>query len=229
MPTIGDVDGDGNNDLVLGDASGMLSCFINKNDSLVLLSNEWGGIKLGDSPTMPHIGFFDDNERLDLLVFNRRGEVVFCLNFKGTAFEETQGVFYNDSLEKFSNKIQGRMLAPTMADLNNDGLGEVVLGSYRGGLFFYKGAMRNPNGLKEIRSPKRVAIYPNPANQQVIVEHEGELTQYSIYDLSGRLVKDGNLENDKTIICESLVNGVYVIMLQGVNNISYKEKLIIQR
>lgn len=60
------------------------------------------------------------------------------------------------------------------------------------------------------------SFYPNPADRNLHISNDepvvGQLS-YAIYDMSGRSVKSGLLDNDKSISLAQMVNGVYLLKL----------------
>lgn len=65
----------------------------------------------------------------------------------------------------------------------------------------------NTVGVEELAT-ETLTIYPNPANDYLKVNREGELT---IYDLSGRLVKSQTVEAVNSVSVSDLNNGIYFV------------------
>ena len=70
-------------------------------------------------------------------------------------------------------------------------------------------------GVAETHCNASVRVYPNPTNNQLIIEN-GELTieNYSIYSVVGQVVQQGQLHNN-TINVESLAAGMYFLKIDG--------------
>lgn len=64
----------------------------------------------------------------------------------------------------------------------------------------------------DVRLNKKLSIYPNPTVDDIHVEGLSDIKSYKIYDASGRLVKEGNPNND-IINVSSLPKGNYMIQL----------------
>ena len=60
-------------------------------------------------------------------------------------------------------------------------------------------------------------IYPNPANDRIAIQDEKEFDSFVIYDVSGRKILNGTLNQDKTIIIKNLTNGLYNLVISNFN------------
>lgn len=77
---------------------------------------------------------------------------------------------------------------------------------------------------------RNITIYPNPAKNEVNVKlNKAENADYRIHDLSGRLIKKGNLAADGKINVEKLSSGNYVLTVEMKNGEKRTEKLIIKK
>ena len=63
-------------------------------------------------------------------------------------------------------------------------------------------------GLEEITT--EINVYPNPANDHLIIELDGEFN-YTITDARGRVVSDGYANNTTTVDVQSFEYGVYFV------------------
>jgi hypothetical protein len=66
-----------------------------------------------------------------------------------------------------------------------------------------------------------VSLYPNPASNYITIKlpESSDVKEYSIYDMAGRKVMTGTIENELNINISELSNGVYNVLL---GNDSYK-------
>jgi len=74
-------------------------------------------------------------------------------------------------------------------------------------------------GTTEQKKETELTIYPNPASD--VVRISGEADKYTIYNLSGQMVKQGKAE--ESIDVSDLLPGVYIIELDGV-----RKKLVVE-
>lgn len=133
-PALGDMDGDGDLDLFLGEASGQLNYFENVGTALradfQLVSDEYGDIDVGRR-SLPILHDIDRDGDLDLVLGS-----------------ESEGVriFRNDGNRSTPDFVDAGTLdvpivdfaAPAFADFDGDGDDDVVLGSQRGGLWYFE-------------------------------------------------------------------------------------------
>jgi hypothetical protein len=70
-----------------------------------------------------------------------------------------------------------------------------------------------------------VSIYPNPTTHQLNISNASELlleanhSKWMIYDMSGRLVHNGNLKSNALNV-SSLTSGTYVLLIKSGNQLS---------
>ena len=135
MPTLGDIDRDGDLDLLVGEGSGTVNVFRNDGTpttpNFVLQSETIDGVH-ADARSAPHLTDLDNDGRLDLLLGSSLGGIqTFYRQDDADPIAFTSG----DSLQIDAPKL----VAPIRIDLDGDGTPEIVTGSDGGGLLFWKG------------------------------------------------------------------------------------------
>jgi hypothetical protein len=134
LPTLGDLDGDGDLDLVVGEGSGTLNYYRNIGTRTApvfeLVSDEWLGIDPGRR-SAPHLVDIDGDGDLDLLVGSESDGLKLYRN-TGT---RTAPIF---TLEAgFAVPVQG-YATPAAADLDGDGDIDLLVGGVGGGLLYFE-------------------------------------------------------------------------------------------
>lgn len=69
-------------------------------------------------------------------------------------------------------------------------------------------------GVQDFEEPLTLKTYPNPTQNTLYIESDGDFTQYQIFDLQGRLVKSGAL-TQMNIEVNDLQNGAYILQLNN--------------
>jgi len=75
------------------------------------------------------------------------------------------------------------------------------------------------------------SIFPNPAKDEVNIKlkKQTDSGKYTMYDMSGKLVKTGEIKGNTKVRTEGFQTGNYVITVQLQNGEIYNEKLIIKK
>jgi hypothetical protein len=90
----------------------------------------------------------------------------------------------------------------------------------------------SPVGVESIEKNKNILIFPNPANDRIRLQLEvlNQKAEYSIYDLSGRIIQTGSIQDTSLpeINIQLLENGSYLLQLQT-SNAEYSGKFVVLR
>ena len=106
---------------------------------------------------------------------------------------------------------------PAMADIDNDGILEIVVGNERGGLSMYRTNMETVSTQYIYKKPE-VNIFPNPANQYFNIEIKNGNNPFviiSLFNAVGQEVLSGSFTSSNyTMNCQGLSSGIYFAKLK---------------
>ncbi len=162
-PTFGDLDGDGDADMLLGDYSGKMSYFENTaapGATAVFMfdSSNYEGLDVGSNAT-PDLIDLDRDGDLDLIVGERNGNINFFQNI-GTA-SSADYILLNDTVGEIliqDPSINAGYTVPQVVDFDKDGKYDLIVGTYNGELLFYSNLESNlANPLSPVEN-----VYYNP-------------------------------------------------------------------
>jgi hypothetical protein len=123
-----------------------------------------------------------------------------------------------------ANIREGVLSSCAVADLDQDGFPEMVIGNRRGGLSFFKG--ENPNTISDPGNPPiEFGIYPNPTSDFVQLNSNNIHfpVQMNIYDTSGRFMEQIKIVSSKQLInCSNFNEGIYLInIIKDTNSLGW--------
>ena len=140
-PTLVDVNGDGKNDLVVGNNDGNIKVWMNSGSNTwpteaTGAANPFDGIDVG-SYAVPTLVDVNGDGKDDLVVGNYAGNIKVWMN-SGSNTWPTQAT---GVANPFDGIDAGERSAPTLVDVNGDGKDDLVVGNYAGNIKLYSTAV----------------------------------------------------------------------------------------
>ncbi|HEV7231147.1 MAG TPA: FG-GAP-like repeat-containing protein [Bacteroidia bacterium] len=289
--TFGDLDNDGDADMIIGDYNGQFYYFEKTPgppDQFTYRPNFFSGLHVGGCAT-PQLIDLNRDGKLDIVSGNRTGTIYYFQNkgtptvpsFSSTATNtalgginvrkpshaagystpffyseagayklllgmETGQVYKYDHIEgnlsgnfnlldaDVSRTAEGYCSVPFGCDINNDGIMDLFLGNYAGGVEFFQGD--NTVGiLSQHAIPAfNIGLYPNPAQNSFTLQINGFLADekyiLQITDLSGRILNESHLSGNSNLISSSAFPaGLYICSVHSASGAAVHQKLVIRR
>ncbi|MBR8829411.1 MAG: VCBS repeat-containing protein [Gomphosphaeria aponina SAG 52.96 = DSM 107014] len=133
-PAMGDLDGDGDEDVFIGNSKGILEYFRNDGDSFSEqkgADNPFNGVAVGANATPTRVDLDGDGDE-DVLIGNSYGTLQYFRNDEDS-FTEVTG-----SENPFEGINIGAAISPTIFDGDGDGDEDVILGNQKGKLKYFR-------------------------------------------------------------------------------------------
>jgi len=236
-PQLFDVDKNGTLDLLLGSTNGKLTYYKNvgsaSSPTFSLVTGFFGGVDVKQygwttGYSMPFM--YSDAGVTKLLVGSEIGNVYLYDNIDGNltgTFNEVDTALFHVN--------EGPRCAPFFEDITNDGLRDLFVGNYAGGLAFFNSTNVNQVGVKELFTEENVTVFPNPASDKITIAIKDNSYQelaIRCYDVIGKVVFERNTFNKLIDIDVSQFSkGVYFIQLQSKDSKQFKavtKKVVVQ-
>jgi hypothetical protein len=241
-PQLFDLDADGRKDLVIGEKEGNLNYYRNTgttaNPGFTFVTDSLGRVNVTD-PSISYYGysvpcfFHDLSGETDLLVGSEQGKVFYFPTIGGNlleAFEESDSLFL--LLGSLPVAVgSGYRTAPAMAELDNDGFLEMIVGNFSGGLKYYQ-AVDAPsvNRIRMTACEQRltVSITPVPAADNITLAFTSPTpvrgVEYVMYSMYGNPLASGFTKGTKAacISIRDFPEGVYICRAVAMNGAGSK-------
>ncbi len=224
------IDSDSLPDLLLGDASGNLSYYMNtgtgNSPSFAHVQSNYGGLNSDYQNASAAVCDIDKDFLPDLVFLNDSGYAKICLDF----LHQSSAQFAYTSFQSDENTAPfGQQLILAAADLSQDGYPELFIGSASGGISLLKFSTVTP-GLSDNligRNTAELKIWPNPSDGLVEIAIP-EFGMLKINDGLGRQIlssQEDLLPSSKQV---KLSSGLYVATFWGQSGRKYTQKLVIR-
>jgi hypothetical protein len=147
-------------------------------------------------------------------------------NLTGT-FQEIHGLYFDPLTKLCIQKDFGNRSAAAIADLNDDGKMDIIVGNSRGGIHYLEGV--DTNCLLSISDDnvslqRHINVYPNPTSDLIHIEKNQDITilELELYDLKGNKVISKHKDLG-SISLKHLPAGVYSLGIISNYGKSYKK------
>lgn len=242
-PYFYDVSGDGVKDIIVGVSNfGYLKYYRNDgtltNPDFTLVNGDVGFIgALGHNQLNFEIADLDNNGQPDLVASHRRGRIYIYNNFL-PSISSTDSIFsfasvikndlLNPQASTYTNQKLSDFVKLDLADLNNDGKLDIVVGNKTGGIQILYNESVIFNSLDDFSSvSKELKVYPVPSSGLINfdVEEEGQLL---IRDIMGKTVYSSSMQAGLSEInLNELNSGMYFANFIGDSGRKYSAKVIL--
>ncbi len=124
---------------------------------------------------------------------------------------------FNLVSENLGNTKEGFQTSPALADINSDGLFEMVVGNLRGGISFFATNLTvdGATSTQITDNEYSINIHPNPFDSNIKVEIEinkDHEIKYKLNNAIGQLIKKGSLESSpSTLQFNQIDSGIYFL------------------
>ncbi|WP_347157326.1 FG-GAP-like repeat-containing protein [Pontibacter chitinilyticus] len=243
VPAFFDADEDGDPDMVLGKAAGILQFYRNTGSrnqpTFALEINSIGGI--GQNGTLrnlrPAVADVDGDGQPDLLTVDDRGVVSIYRNISAqlsttaNLTAETK-LLENPLTEQLHTTRLGKGLSIAVAPLGGENKLYLTIGTQGGGLYLLEQTGGNKATLEKPEEKLTLQVYPNPADRTIRDEvsvRAAAPVSLQVYDAIGRCVySSATYSRTHTIPLQHLKAGLYVARARAQSGEHAVSKLVVR-
>lgn len=228
FPSFGDLDNDGDKDLLVGEVGGNFKYFKNNGTASApafgaAQTNTFGLTALGtatNSVAAPTFIDMDGDGDLDVMATDANGDFYYFAN-TGTA---SAPAFATSVMNPFSLTAVNGYAMMSFADIDNDGDKDLMCGDYDGNLNYFQ--RLNATGIKsqELTEATSLHVYPNPTVESFNISGPWSdfIASVEITDVTGKICAIHAGKN-KQISVKELAQGIYTVKITHENG-SYEVK-----
>ncbi|MFN0176489.1 MAG: T9SS type A sorting domain-containing protein [Saprospiraceae bacterium] len=221
-PVVYDLDGDGLKDLLMGERSGNINFFKNNGSSSQPVYTA--------SPTLQKIGQIDTKISPDVIgmsapaiIQTLDGPVIVTGAQRGHLeayyLQGASEAVFPAISEKWGNIDEGNRSHPAFADLDNDGVLDMIVGNQRGGLALYRTEMVDINVPLHTTSPDMPSLHisPNPARAWARVDWPVNTTiRWQAFNALGQLSAEGESATGSfNVEVKNWKPGIYILKAES--------------
>ncbi|MCB0566808.1 MAG: T9SS type A sorting domain-containing protein, partial [Phaeodactylibacter sp.] len=223
VPFIADLNRDGLQDLIVGERTGNINYFQNTGTATTPMFNP----NPDEAPNTPGLGNIRTSVPGSItgysapLVLDQQGSYVLVAGTEVGQIEFYNGIegnvtgAFNLVTETMGEIRVGRRTRPAIADIDNDGFLEMIVGNERGGLSGFQTPLRldSTSPTREVGLEQAVRVFPNPAEEWLTIQADAEgLKQLSLFNASGQQVAQRKWSGASTSLdVSALPAGLYFV------------------
>lgn len=165
--------------------------------------------------------FYQNGEELLLFNGSANGRIYLYDNISGEP-----GAVFNLLDDDLGGIREGIRTQPAVADLNQDGLLDIIVGNRRGGLAIYTTDIPNlrVNTIQVPLDAFEIEVNPNPVSDFVEVKVESsEVYQLRLFDVTGKELLSQDFNSIATLDLSRFVAGIYVLEVTDGSNSTLKK------
>ncbi|GAB4206292.1 MAG: hypothetical protein Fur0023_16010 [Bacteroidia bacterium] len=226
-PFLFDVNDDGKLDLIIGNKQNRILYYQNNgtlsNPNFTLITGNFGNVNTNANP----IYYAGDGGCVPFMYKENNKKYLLCGTVNGNLYlyDQIENNYTGNFrlLDTMVNNIKaGIKSAPQYVDINNDGIRDLIVGNYSGGIYYFSSKAVNVNEYE--KNADNISVFPNPSLSHIFIQLKNIFSENITINITDIMGKKLNVRFNKLndhlweADVSDISSGIYLLNILSASN-----------